>query len=434
VAKEHRFDVGGLRFQPTIDPFSGYLRADARLTRVGVFAYTLPDGTVRREFRSPGEVFRPESMSSLRMAPVTNDHPSVPVSSLNAKDFGRGAIGDRVDQDNVYLSSSLAIWDRDLIALAQSGKQELSCGYTCDVVMEPGMWNGISYDARQENIMYNHVAVVDQGRAGPSVRIKMDRMDSGEPILWGELTPEENETMDKDLVIALLSMVGLSAEADRSDSNKLTVAGKKYDVSTKEGLAAFKSAMDELFKEKKAELKAAGKQPKGDSDSVTAESLARLEAKVDALSEERDSLRGKVAELEKQTQDGAIESRVKARVELITVAQKFAPSVKVDGLDDDGIRRAVLLAVAPEAAREDLSKKFDSKGEIYVSARWDQLIEDGVQSKDPKALQSKGDGVRALADVSLKVRGTEDKKENRADADEARAAMINRFGKKAAGK
>lgn len=419
MTREHRFDRG-TRLAATIDPASGYLRTDARLTRVGVFAYQLKDGTIRKEFRSAGEVFRAESMESLRMVPVTNDHPPVPVSAANAKEFSRGSVGDTVDRESEsFLSASVTVWDSELIALAQAGKQELSCGYTCDVVMKPGSWNGIAYDAEQTGILYNHVAVVEQGRAGPAVRLHLD---SGEAVLWGEdIAPEEGEEMEKLLEIILESF-GVES---RQDGSKLTVAGKKFDVSTKEGVAEFKKAMGDMAKELMDGLKKTAK-----GDGADAAFLAKLDAKIDAVTEERDELKAKVIELEKATNDEAIAKRVTARVDMLSKAKILAPAVKTDALGDIAIMRAVLLERAPEDKRSELTSKMDSGGEAYVRARFDHLLEES--DKKAESDKTKLDGAEKLAAAARAARGqtTDSGNVNRVDADAAEVEYLDRFKQK----
>src|SRR5258706_15099623 len=69
----------------------GGLRIPARLTRAGVFSYRLPDGSRRRELRLPEEVFRPESVASLRSAVVTDLHPKS--GEVTAESFKQDAVG-----------------------------------------------------------------------------------------------------------------------------------------------------------------------------------------------------------------------------------------------------------------------------------------------------------------------------------------------------
>src|ERR1700722_2731251 len=55
----------------------GWLKADATLTRTGVFKYKMPDGSIIRQLRLPEEVFSRETMKSMEMLPITEDHPPV---------------------------------------------------------------------------------------------------------------------------------------------------------------------------------------------------------------------------------------------------------------------------------------------------------------------------------------------------------------------
>lgn len=68
--EEVRFDFNGSsgEFSRTAQ---GFLRVNARLTKVGVFKYK-----GGREYRSEEEVFRADSLASLKGAPVTDLHSS----------------------------------------------------------------------------------------------------------------------------------------------------------------------------------------------------------------------------------------------------------------------------------------------------------------------------------------------------------------------
>ena len=61
------------------DPFEqtpeGFLRGRACVTNIGVFPYRLEDGSIEYELRHPEDVFDSESMASLKLKPVTNNHP-----------------------------------------------------------------------------------------------------------------------------------------------------------------------------------------------------------------------------------------------------------------------------------------------------------------------------------------------------------------------
>ena len=52
----------------------GYLIDRPILTSTGIFEYTNPDGSVRRELRLPEEVFAPESLKTYKGKPIIITH------------------------------------------------------------------------------------------------------------------------------------------------------------------------------------------------------------------------------------------------------------------------------------------------------------------------------------------------------------------------
>jgi hypothetical protein len=72
-----------------------------------------------------------------------------------------------------YLDADLTIWTREGIEAIESGKQrELSCGYRYVCDLTPGTSpEGDKYDGRMTQIVANHIALVEAGRAGPDVMV-----------------------------------------------------------------------------------------------------------------------------------------------------------------------------------------------------------------------------------------------------------------------
>jgi len=413
---ETRIDQG-VCFKSTIDPTSGYLRADARLTRVGVFVYVLADGTKRRELRPPDEVFRPESMESLRMVPVCNDHPTEPVSAANARSYARGTVSDRVEPDGNFIAASVAIWDSELIVLAQNGKEELSCGYTCDVVFEPGMFDGIEYDAVQRNIRYNHLAVVQQGRAGPAVRMRLDEKDI--ELSPGECAHHEDDHMDLELLNAMLTAMGLEPVASRNDA--VSIDGKRYKVSSKEEIAALKDALNAYLAKAKEGLKKPAKEEKEKGDEAVA-LIAKKDARIDELEEKLEKAAAALEQARKDGADDVVQKRITERADLIAAAKRIASDLKTDGLDNTAIMRSVLVAKAPEAKREALGKKLDEGGPVYIKARFDDMRERENERVDNAA---------ELGAATLAARGIAGGgQQQRVDHNAARAAFLEQLAKK----
>ena len=84
-----------------------------------------------------------------------------------------GTIGTDVAFDAPYLGSSLAVWTDEGIKLIESKKQaELSASYRYRADMTPGTSpEGVAYDGVMRDIMANHVALVERGRAGSDVYV-----------------------------------------------------------------------------------------------------------------------------------------------------------------------------------------------------------------------------------------------------------------------
>lgn len=82
-----------------------------------------------------------------------------------------GTIGSDVEFNAPFLTASVAVWTAEAIQLIESEKQaELSCSYRYTADMRQGVTpEGVAFDGIMRNIMGNHVALVEKGRAGPDV-------------------------------------------------------------------------------------------------------------------------------------------------------------------------------------------------------------------------------------------------------------------------
>lgn len=116
--------------------------------------------------RSEKEVFRPQTMASFEAKALTIRHPEDWVGPDNWKELAVGTL-QNIRRDKDDLIADLLITDSMAIGLVKNGLREVSCGYECDYEQdenEPGT-------AIQKNIIGNHLALVDQGRAGPEYAI-----------------------------------------------------------------------------------------------------------------------------------------------------------------------------------------------------------------------------------------------------------------------
>ena len=121
-------------------------------------------------YRKEQDVFKPAAVASFEGKPFTNDHPPEDVTSANYPMYAKGTVVNvrrgTLDTGEDALLCDVIVYDANLAEQIKAGKREISCGYDCTYVS-----NGDG-TYHQEDIIGNHVAVVDRGRAGTSVSIK----------------------------------------------------------------------------------------------------------------------------------------------------------------------------------------------------------------------------------------------------------------------
>lgn len=162
-----RYDRAPIKAKRTDE---GFIKDTPVLTRTGVFVYRNADGSERREYRPPEEVFKADSLALYAGIPITNGHPGK-VTSANAANHTIGAVLTPARQDGDNLIADIVIHNVEAV---NAGNKELSVGYELDLDETPGITpNGERYDAVQRNIIPNHLAIVSRGRAG-NARLNMD--------------------------------------------------------------------------------------------------------------------------------------------------------------------------------------------------------------------------------------------------------------------
>ena len=176
-----RFDSIRLDARRAVRTDEGFLRVPARITRTGILEYHR-GGRVVRELRRPEQVFAPESVASLAGVPVTVGHPGDRVvTARNVNAHAVGFVGpDVAATDNRYLEATLTIWRQDAVADVEAGKlTEISAGYRPLQFGPGGEYGGQKYDLEQQEIRYNHAAMLPSGhaRGGSELAIRLDESD-----------------------------------------------------------------------------------------------------------------------------------------------------------------------------------------------------------------------------------------------------------------
>ncbi len=308
-----RFDRTRIKARRTDE---GYIVDTPVLGRTGIQVYRNNDGTLRRELRLPEEVFHDDSLASFVGKPVTDEHPSEPVTSQNAITVTKGAIVGTASREDDNVVAQVVVYDAGLVdKILTKRSSELSLGYSVDLDMTPGVWQGQHYDAVQRNIRINHLAVVPAGRAG-NAKFNVDAAES-------EPTAHEENTVKLKL-----------------DN------GLEYDVPA-EVEVAYKASKAEL-----ASLQAA----KLDADK-----------RIDAVTAERDMLKTSAPDVAKIKADALEEAKklIAARAAIEKIAGEF----NVDHQDktDRQVKEAVIKSDRAEMV-------LDGKSDEYVNAAFDLVV------------------------------------------------------------
>lgn len=304
----------------------GYLKGEAIVTRTGVFKYINKDGTERYELRHPDDVFDQKSLDTLKLIPITNNHPTSCVNSDTAAAVMVGMTGETIKVSEDKILSTLTVTDKKTIDVVKSGRQELSLGYKLSRVKEDGVYEGQKYTHRQTDIRYNHLALVDTARAGRSARINFDSVDTD---VWVE-----------DSLI------------DKQDINKIINKASEQEMdNSKEVISKLETENTQL----KAEIKSL-KQANNDS-------VAEIEIK---------KLKSEIEELKSINLDSVVSDMFKSRLDI------YKKAVKVVNLDSDKFismdsmsDRDVMEAVIKEF---DSTVNFDGMEDSYVKGRFDAMV------------------------------------------------------------
>lgn len=120
-------------------------------------------------YRLPQDVFSESTIASFNGKPLTLTHPPSQLNVDNVLTYAKGHATNVRRGEGEYencLVADILILDRETIEAVKAGEiDQISCGYDC--TYEPYLG---SY--KQSDIVGNHVAVVERGRAGDKIAIR----------------------------------------------------------------------------------------------------------------------------------------------------------------------------------------------------------------------------------------------------------------------
>lgn len=229
----------------------GFLRAAAVLTRTGRHRFgrsemvgitDLPnEPNITVDFTG-NSVFHDATLSSLRGTPVTLGHPSTGLVTPDSwRDDSRGSVvGEpRKNVQSGTVDGEVLIGDSEAINALETGRQQLSIGYTMELERTP---NGKAHYKTHGPIVVNHIALVDRGRSGPRVRIRNQKDPGGDPM-----EAKDIEKIASGVVQAMLAANAQNLGANaQPGSDALAKLGDKISSAIADQLKPFAAKIDKI--------------------------------------------------------------------------------------------------------------------------------------------------------------------------------------------
>lgn len=386
----------------------GYLIDHPIVTSVGIFEYTNPDGSTRRELRLPEDVFAPESLASYKGKPIIITHDAGYVSKDNVEDETIGTILSAGYQDGDNVRAEIIIHNTD--AMKQSGLRELSLGYNLRLEETPGVWEGQPYDAIQRDIVINHLALVGQARAGEQARLNIDAREFTNTLKGGKAMSDKKDRKDgmmnpDEMNAAVEAFKQRRAEhmkaGDEGAPDETTAADTTVAQEGDEGFAEVQAPAEEkqdglqMVKDRRDRRDAEGDPEDMDKamgviaqqdedidtllgiiDCLKAANMDSEESETPAENEDSEETDEKNCDADTKNDSGRADSATDFR-ELLRVV-RIGDRLNMDGLETMTVKnakKAVLKKLKP-------SLRLDGKSAAYVNAAFDMAVSDMKARKD----------------------------------------------------
>ena len=213
-------------------------------------------------YRSAEELSKPETVESLNGIPVQfRHHPDF--ADAPAKETRVGAAGTDAEWKRPYLFNSMTIYDDKAKSVINNGfMRELSLAYQYKPEFKKGTFDGKPYDFIMRNIRANHIALVEEGRAGKDVLVYDSKPI---PKTKAEVQKMDEKEILKNATAALQALLALQKKSeDTLDGAVDGIIGKLGDRVTEDEKKEIREsimALGEKFKgdackdEKPEELK-----------------------------------------------------------------------------------------------------------------------------------------------------------------------------------
>ncbi|MEL6224565.1 MAG: DUF2213 domain-containing protein [Cyanobacteria bacterium J06627_8] len=362
---EKRLDYGRVSDWEKLD--DGRLRVKASVSRVGTLDYRLPDGSTQTEHLTADELFKPTSLETAGLAPVTLGHPEVGmVTPANWRKYSVGATGSKVEarKHDGLVDVVFVVGDEEAIAaIEEDGIREVSAGYTTELRSD-------GEKLYQTDRKYNHFALVKRGRAGETVRLHLDgapdwgvqiveRNDESESARNSEPNQRTNDSQHKET-----SPMAKYRGLDMSDETMKLVQDMEGQIES------LKTDMEKM----KTDMGHSKKKDEADAATVTQLTEARIKADARADAAEM-KLKDLESKFEGKMDAAQVETEIKARLDAWSKAMPFlGKDATFDSSDSVlGIQLKAIAKQRPELNLDELKGKYGDDFPVYVQATFDAL-------------------------------------------------------------
>ena len=312
----------------------------------------LRDKAAVKVYRPESEVFKADSLATFAAAPVTLDHPSVPVTADNWRQLGRGEINGDVVRDGQRVRVPIIVRDAKAVEAATTTHKQLSMGYATKLVFptDGKHPDGTLCDAYQTDLKINHIALVRAARGGPELRVVDERPN-----------PTEKPKMK--------ITIGDAKDVDLSDGAAVALAVGALNTS----LADAQTKVGTLT-----------------ADLATANTAIQTKD-------------GEIAALKQQVKDAEVtpaklQALADARADVVAKAKALAPNLATDGKTDAEIRKEAVTAKLGDAAKdmadaaiEGAFIAFTTDAKPDVQPLGSPVVVGDAATKEAAALQSAND-------------------------------------------
>lgn len=179
-------------------------------------------------YRPASELQKPKTINSINLIPIQLEHhvedPEQPPTKTRI-----GSTGENGEWAAPYLTNTLKFFNADAIRRIQDGSmKELSLGYWYKPDFTSGTTeSGEHYDLIMRDIVANHIALVEEGRAGPDVMVRDSKPSClSEEVFQSEGNKPMDEKQKAQMIDALMSAVktALLTSLNGTDPNSATNA------------------------------------------------------------------------------------------------------------------------------------------------------------------------------------------------------------------